>query len=114
MEEVIYEHPAVREAAVIGVPHDELGEEIAAAVALKPGAEVTESELRGRIKANIAADKYPRHVWFVEELPKGRDGKDPQARNRGAGGCGTGDDEVLTRVVARPHAIADNAGSGRQ
>jgi long-chain acyl-CoA synthetase len=75
VEEVIYEHPAVREAAVIGVPHDELGEEIAAAVALKPGAEVTESELRGYIKANIAAYKYPRHVWFVEELPKGATGK---------------------------------------
>jgi long-chain acyl-CoA synthetase len=75
VEEVIYEHPAVREAAVIGVPHDELGEEIAAAVALQPGAEVTESELRGYIKANIAAYKYPRHVWFVEELPKGATGK---------------------------------------
>jgi long-chain acyl-CoA synthetase len=75
VEEVIYEHPAVREAAVIGVPHDELGEEVAAAVALKPGAEVTESELRGYIKANIAAYKYPRHVWFVEELPKGATGK---------------------------------------
>jgi long-chain acyl-CoA synthetase len=75
VEEVIYEHPAVREAAVIGVPHDELGEEIAAVVALKPGAEVTESELRGYIKANIAAYKYPPHVWFVEELPKGATGK---------------------------------------
>jgi long-chain acyl-CoA synthetase len=75
VEEVIYEHPAVREAAVIGVPHDELGEEVAAAVALKPGAELTESELRGYIKSNLAAYKYPRHVWFVEELPKGATGK---------------------------------------
>ena len=75
IEEVLYEHPAVREAAVIGVPHSDLGEEIAAAVALKPGADVTESELRDYVKANIAAYKYPRHVWFVDALPKGPTGK---------------------------------------
>jgi long-chain acyl-CoA synthetase len=75
IEEVLYEHPAVREAAVIGIPHDSLGEEVGAAVALKPGAEITESEIRDYVKANIAAYKYPRHVWFVEELPKGATGK---------------------------------------
>ncbi len=75
IEEVLYEHPAVREAAVIGVPHAELGEEVAAAVALKPGETVTESEIRDYVKANVAAYKYPRHVWFVDELPKGPTGK---------------------------------------
>jgi len=75
IEEVLYEHPAVREAAVVGVPHAELGEEVGAAVALKPGAEVTESDIRDHVKANVAAYKYPRHVWFVEELPKGPTGK---------------------------------------
>ena len=75
IEEVLYEHPAVREAAVIGIPHAELGEEVGAAVALKPGAEVTESEIRDYVKANVAAYKYPRHVWFVDELPKGPTGK---------------------------------------
>jgi long-chain acyl-CoA synthetase len=75
IEEILYEHPAVREVAVIGVPHDELGEEVGAAVALKPGSEATESELRDYVKANIAAYKYPRQVWFVEELPKGPTGK---------------------------------------
>ena len=75
IEEVIYEHPAVREAAVIGIPHATLGEEGGAAVALKRGAQVTTAELRDFVKANVAAYKYPRHVWFVDELPKGPTGK---------------------------------------
>jgi long-chain acyl-CoA synthetase len=60
---------------VIGVPHPNLGEEVAAAVALMPGVETTESEIRDYVKANIAAYKYPRQVWFVDELPKGPTGK---------------------------------------
>jgi long-chain acyl-CoA synthetase len=75
IEEVLYEHPAVREAAVIGIPHAELGEEIGAAVALKPGAEATPDELRAHVKEQVAAYKYPRHVWIVDELPKGPTGK---------------------------------------
>jgi len=75
IEEVLYEHSAVREAAVIGLPHDSLGEEVGAAIALKPGAQVTESDIRDYAKANVAAYKYPRHVWFVDELPKGPTGK---------------------------------------
>jgi long-chain acyl-CoA synthetase len=75
IEEILYEHPAVLEAAVIGVPHAELGEEVGAAIALKPAAAATESELRDFVKANVAAYKYPRHVWFVDELPKGPTGK---------------------------------------
>ncbi len=75
IEEVLYEHPAVREAAVFGVPHDEFGEEVAAAVALKPGADVTADELRAHVKSQVAAYKYPRHVWLVDELPKGATGK---------------------------------------
>jgi long-chain acyl-CoA synthetase len=75
IEEILYEHPAVREAAVIGIPHPELGEEVAAAVALKPRVEATADELRDFVKASIAAYKYPRRVWFVDELPKGPTGK---------------------------------------
>ncbi|HET9075118.1 MAG TPA: long-chain fatty acid--CoA ligase [Solirubrobacteraceae bacterium] len=75
IEEVLYGHPAVREAAVIGIPHDEYGEEVAAAVALKEGAQVTTEELRAYIKERVAAFKYPRHVWIVADLPKGPTGK---------------------------------------
>ena len=75
IEEVLYEHPDVREAAVIGVPHAELGEEVAAAVALKNGTESTPEALRNFVKRRVAAYKYPRHVWLVDELPKGPTGK---------------------------------------
>ena len=67
--------PAVAEAAVIGLPHPALGEEVAAAVALKPGTAVTAGELRDYVKGQVAAYKYPRHVWIVDALPKGPTGK---------------------------------------
>jgi long-chain acyl-CoA synthetase len=75
IEEVLYEHPAVLEAAVIGLPHPTHGEEIGAAVALKPGACTTAEELRDFVKAQVAAYKYPRDVWLVDALPKGPTGK---------------------------------------
>jgi long-chain acyl-CoA synthetase len=75
VEEVLYGHPAVAEAAVVGIPHPELGEEVGAAVAVKPGAEATVAELRAYVKDNVAAYKYPRHVWLVDALPKGPSGK---------------------------------------
>ncbi len=75
IEEVLYEHPAVQEVAVIGIPHAELGEEIAAVVTLKRDASVTAEELQAYVKSEVAAYKYPRHVWFVDELPKGPTGK---------------------------------------
>jgi long-chain acyl-CoA synthetase len=75
LEEILYGHPAVREAAVIGVKHDSLGEEVGAAVALKDGESVTPDELRAYMKENVAAYKYPRVIWIVDELPKGPTGK---------------------------------------
>ncbi|MFF2109322.1 long-chain-fatty-acid--CoA ligase [Rhodococcus koreensis] len=75
VEEVLYEHPVVVEAAVIGLPHDSLGEEIGAAVVLEDGARVDPTELRDFVKQRVAAYKYPRRVWIVDSLPKGATGK---------------------------------------
>jgi long-chain acyl-CoA synthetase len=76
IEEVLYEHPAVREAAVIGIPDEMLGEEVAAAVALKNGCDDVSAEaLRDYVKARVAAYKYPRRLWLLDELPKGPTGK---------------------------------------
>jgi long-chain acyl-CoA synthetase len=75
VEEVLYEHPKIREAAVIGVPHDEWGEEIGAAVVLHDGEELDPTEISAYVKERIAAYKYPRLVWFLDELPKGPTGK---------------------------------------
>ena len=75
VEEILYEHPAVRDAAVIGIPDESLGEEVAAVVTLRPGRTATEDELIAFVKNNVAAYKYPRHVWIVDELPLGPTGK---------------------------------------
>jgi long-chain acyl-CoA synthetase len=75
VEEALYEHPAVAEAAVVGIKHQSLGEEVGAAVAVKPGVNVDADELREFVKARVAAYKYARHIWFVPELPKGPSGK---------------------------------------
>ena len=75
VEEVLYEHPDVLAVAVIGIPHAELGEEIAAAIVLKAGAHATPDELREFVKERIAAYKYPREVWLVDALPLGPTGK---------------------------------------
>jgi long-chain acyl-CoA synthetase len=75
VEEALHEHQAVAEVAVIGIPHAELGEEIGAAVQLKPGATATPEELRAFARERVAAYKYPRLVWLVRQLPIGATGK---------------------------------------
>ncbi|HET6997439.1 MAG TPA: long-chain fatty acid--CoA ligase [Solirubrobacterales bacterium] len=86
VEEVLYEHPKIREAAVLGVPHDEWGEEIGAAVVLHDGEQLDPEEVSAYVKERIAAYKYPRLVWFLDELPKGPTGK------------------ILKREIERPSA----------
>jgi long-chain acyl-CoA synthetase len=75
VEEVLYEHPAVAEAAVIGIADDSLGEEIGAAVVLKEGEQIDADGLKEYVKEQVAAYKYPRKIWFPDELPKGATGK---------------------------------------
>src|ERR1700730_17886215 len=75
IEEVIYMHPQVAEAAVVGVPDEKFGEEMHAAVAPKPGETIDAAELIAFVKERVAAYKYPRTVDVVKELPKGPTGK---------------------------------------
>ncbi len=75
IEEILYEHPAVAEAAVVGIPHDEFGEEVVAYVVVADGETVTEAEVRDHVKGQVASYKYPRRVHLIDELPKGGTGK---------------------------------------
>ena len=75
VEEVLYEHEDVVEAAVIGVPHESHGEEVKAVVALGPDAKASADDLQAFCKDRLAAYKYPRLVEIVDALPKGPTGK---------------------------------------
>ena len=76
VENVLYEHPAVMDAALVGIPHKTLGEEPGAVVHLKPGGEVTETELREHVRARLAAFKVPvKVVFWPETLPRNANGK---------------------------------------
>jgi long-chain acyl-CoA synthetase len=75
VEEILYQHPAVREAAVVGVPHEKYGEEVQAVIALHPGQPATPEEIITHCKQHLAAFKYPRIVRIIDTLPKGPTGK---------------------------------------
>ena len=75
VEELLITHPAVDEAAVIGVDDDEFGKRLAAFVVLRPGRLLTEDELREFVKENLARYKVPRDVTFLDELPRNPTGK---------------------------------------
>jgi len=75
VEEVLYEHPDIVEVAVVGVPDDHFGEEVAAVIALRPGTTATVDGIRTWAKTQLSAYKVPRLIQFVETLPKGATGK---------------------------------------
>ena len=76
VETAIYHHDAVAEAAVFGMPDERLGEEVAAAIVLKPGTSLTEAELQGFLAERIAKHKIPAKIWFLDEqLPRNANGK---------------------------------------
>ena len=75
VEEVLYQHPAVREAAVVGIPDPYRGETIKAVISLKPGQHVTSDEIRAFARERMAAYKYPRVVEIMDDLPKTTSGK---------------------------------------
>jgi len=75
VEAVLYTHPAVVEAAVIGLPDERWGEAVTAVVVLRPGLEVSEAQLIEHCRADLASFKKPRRVLFLSELPKNPSGK---------------------------------------
>ena len=75
IEEVLYTHPSVLEAAVIGKPDERLGEEVVAVVALRAGASASAEDIIAYCRERLAAYKYPREIRFMAELPKGPSGK---------------------------------------
>ena len=75
LEEALIKHPAVSLVAVIGIPHDEWGEEIKACIVLKDGVTCSKEDIINFAKSNIAAYKYPRIVDFYDSLPLNATGK---------------------------------------
>jgi long-chain acyl-CoA synthetase len=86
VEAVLYEHPAIHEAAVFGVPDDNWGERVTAAVALKPGSTATVDELVAHCRAELAGFKLPKRIVFLAELPKNPSGKILKRELRGLAG----------------------------
>ncbi len=75
VDEVLMDHPAVAQCLAFALPHEKLGEEVAAAIVLREGGQATETELRDFVAVRLAQFKVPRKIVFLAEIPKGATGK---------------------------------------
>jgi acyl-CoA synthetase (AMP-forming)/AMP-acid ligase II len=75
VDEVLMDHPAVAQVVTFAMPHDRLGEEVAAAIVLREGTEAAEGDIRDFAAERLAPFKVPRKVLFLDEIPKGATGK---------------------------------------
>jgi fatty-acyl-CoA synthase len=75
VEDLLADHEAIEEAAVVGVPDEEFGQRLKAFVVLREGAELSEAEVQQYVKENLARYKAPREVVFLDELPRNATGK---------------------------------------
>jgi acyl-CoA synthetase (AMP-forming)/AMP-acid ligase II len=75
VDEILMDHPAVQQVVTFAMPHEKLGEEVAAAVVIREGKTVTERELRDFAATRLADFKVPRKIIFLQEIPKGATGK---------------------------------------
>ena len=107
IEEALYEHPAVAEAAVIGIKHLELGEEVGAAVVLKRGATAGSEDIRAFVRSKVAAYKYPRRIRFRGLPPEGIDWQDFAASGVAARNLG----RPLSRTLRSRSATSPRAGN---
>lgn len=82
VDRVLMAHPAVAAAVTFPIPHDKLGEQVAAAVVLRDGASATEEQIQEFVAARLAAHKLPRHILFLDELPVGATGKVQRSKMR--------------------------------
>jgi oxalate---CoA ligase len=97
IDQALLHHPAVAEAAAFGVPHQRLGEDVAAAVVLRAGSSASPTELRQFLRGRLAPSKTPHRILIVDELPKGDTGKIQRAQLR----------EALPSTFAAPPSSAE-------
>ena len=104
VDEVLLDHPEVKEALCFAIPHARLGEEIGAAVVLAPGANTTESALRGFAASRLAPFKVPRLIRLLPEIPKGPTGKPQRIGLAAALGIAALDDEQPSAAYLPPES----------
>ncbi len=110
IDEALLTHPGVAQAVAFAVPHETLGEDVVAAVVLQPGSRADAAQLRAHLFERLAAFKVPSEVLVVDEIPRGRDRKDPAHRNGLAAGASAARGR---RGAARRDRASAGAGLGR-